>query len=354
MVKTKLGVIEGFYGKPYAQNDCLDLCKFLSDNKFDFYIYAPKNASFLRNKWQERLKKEDLDEQVILSSTLNDLNLHYGFGISPLNICKDYKNLLPKLIEKCVSLAKKTHPTFIALLFDDIKIEENEGMIQNIIIKDLYEKLLPFVKNIIVCPTFYSQDPILEKVFGKMPKNYFLNLKDGLNKDISFFYTGPKVLSKDITKDDLKEFQQHLGSNISIWDNYPVNDGQKICDKIYTKPFNGRSSLNNECFLHAINPMLECSLSKISICTLKDIYLGKSDKEIQEHQNSVLNKLFLGKAELVKPFFEILQNEGKSALTENKKAELLKILKAIDSKASLEMQLYLQDFYKFDKACLTS
>ncbi|WP_309220389.1 beta-N-acetylglucosaminidase domain-containing protein, partial [Acinetobacter soli] len=67
-------------------------------------------------------------------------------------------------------------------------------------------------------------------------------------------------MSKDITKDDLKEFQQHLGSNISIWDNYPVNDGQKICDKIYTKPFNGRSSLNNECFLHAINPMLECSL----------------------------------------------------------------------------------------------
>ena len=54
MVKTKLGVIEGFYGKPYAQNDRLDLCKFLSDNKFDFYIYAPKNASFLRNKWQER------------------------------------------------------------------------------------------------------------------------------------------------------------------------------------------------------------------------------------------------------------------------------------------------------------
>ncbi len=44
MKNTLLGIIEGFYGRPYKEEDRLDLCTFLKKQNLDFYLYDPKNA----------------------------------------------------------------------------------------------------------------------------------------------------------------------------------------------------------------------------------------------------------------------------------------------------------------------
>lgn len=354
MENTLLGVIEGFYGKPYKENDRLDLCTFLKRQNLDFYIYAPKNAAFLRRAWDKDLQNDDLNLLLNLSSHCHKLNLKFGLGISPLNICKNYQKLLPILIKKILYLVKNTQAQIICLLFDDIEISADEGKIQNLIIKEVYANLPIEVEKLIVCPSYYSEDPILEKVFGPKPKNYFQDLRADLKDSISFFYTGPQVLAKDITKSDVINAKKFLGKNLAIWDNYPVNDGKNICNKIYTRPINGRRNLEGSVVLHALNPMTECHLSKISISSLKATYMGLTDRQILNLQHEVIKELFKEQSENIKPYLTILQNSGLQALNEEQKLNLITCLKKINTPAATELLDFLAGVYKFDAACLTS
>ncbi len=354
MKNTLLGIIEGFYGRPYKEEDRLDLCTFLKKQNLDFYLYAPKNASCLRSAWDKNLTNDELYVLTKLSSHCHELNLKFGFGISPLHICKNYQKLLPVLVNKINYLAKKTKSQMICLLFDDIEIGKNEGKIQNLIIKEVYKNLPAEAEKLIVCPSYYSEDPILEKVFGPPPKNYFQDLRADLPDSISFFYTGPQVLAKDITMDNILHAQKFLGANLAVWDNYPVNDGKNICSKIYTRPLNGRRNLNGAVALHALNPMTECHLSKISISSLKATYEGLSASQIIALQNSVIKELFKEQSENIKPYLNILQDCGIQALNAEQKLKLQALLKKITTPASKEFLDFLAGAYQFDAACLTS
>ena len=354
MKNTLLGIIEGFYGKPYKEEDRLDLCTFLKKQKLDFYLYAPKNASYLRKAWVNNLTNNEINLLTTLSTHCHNLNLKFGFGISPLQICKNYQNLLPLLIKKISYLAKKTQAQIICLLFDDIEIDKNEGKIQNIIIKEVYKNLPSEVERLIVCPSYYSEDPILEKVFGPKPKNYFQDLRADLPDSISFFYTGPQVLAKDITPNNILHAQNFLGANIAIWDNYPVNDGKNICNKIYTKPLSGRRNLNGMVALHALNPMTECHLSKISISSLKATYANLPALQILTLQDTVIKELFKEQYNNIKPYLTILQDYGIQALSDEQRIRLQALLSKIKTPASIELLDFLAGIYKFDEACLTS
>ena len=354
MSKTLLGVIEGFYGRPY-QDDCrLDLCSFLKEQGLHFYIYAPKNASFLRRTWTEPLSSDEISQQKILSEHCRSCNLKYGFGISPLNICKDVAKLLPKLLDKTCHLVKETKAPLVALLFDDIKIAKNEGQIQNYIIKEMAKALPSCVEKLLVCPSYYSEDPILEKVFGSRPQSYFEELTDNIPSLISFFYTGPKVLSPNITPCDIKKAKAYLGEHLSIWDNYPVNDGKNICNKIYTAPFSGRTELDGSVELHAINPMTECHLSKMAIASLASIYSKEESALALKRKERILEELFLDKVADLKPYLQLLQNQGLQALSALDKEKLMSILKTLPTAGACELKLFLEGFYKFDPTCLTS
>ena len=56
----KAGVIEGFFGRPWAWPARLSGADFLRDCGYQFYIYAPKSDSFLRRRWREPLPAQTL------------------------------------------------------------------------------------------------------------------------------------------------------------------------------------------------------------------------------------------------------------------------------------------------------
>ena len=59
-METTLGVIEGFYGKPYLPQSRKTLISLLSKKDYSYYIYAPKNDDSLRKNWIRPFNKDEL------------------------------------------------------------------------------------------------------------------------------------------------------------------------------------------------------------------------------------------------------------------------------------------------------
>ena len=59
-METTLGVIEGFYGKPYLPQSRKTLISLLSKKDYSYYIYAPKNDDSLRKNWKRPFNEDEL------------------------------------------------------------------------------------------------------------------------------------------------------------------------------------------------------------------------------------------------------------------------------------------------------
>lgn len=359
-MNTDLGVIEGFYGRLYSKEQRNSLCDFLCDNGYSYYIYAPKNDKSLRTEWDREFTVSELENLKDISRNCQSRNLKFGVGISPLKLTENFEEKFKLLLDKLEVLTDEVNIGIIAILFDDIKLyTSSEGQMQNQIVKEVHRQFnLEKKKNIriIFCPTYYSFDPILEKLFGQRPLQYFSDLMSGLDKSIEVFWTGSRVLSKSITKEDIESINELLGRKVTIWDNYPVNDGKKISTFIYTKEFENRDNLNGTVLSHAVNPMLEANLSKIALSTLPLLYQNCTKQKIISKKEETIKSLFPEETEKFKEMLEILNNEGLLGLDENKRSELenlcLKYCCRYDS--CRELLDFLNGVYKFDEACLTS
>lgn len=356
IMKTTLGIIEGFYGRLYEKEQRDELMSFISDKGYSYYIYAPKSDKSLRREWQKPFDSAKTELLVHMSEMCTKLNLDFGVGISPLQITKEKDRLLNVLIDKIDWLLENTNTKIIAILFDDISLYTNEeGKKQNEIIKEVHSYLTK--KNstvrLIFCPTYYTFDPILDKVFGQRPVHYYEDIVKDLDKSIEIFWTGNRVLSKAITKDDIEKANTLWGRKVTLWDNYPVNDGKFISKHIYTRPFKNRSDLDGIVLSHAVNPMLECKLNEVALESLLSCYKGLDEDTIEKDRICRLKKLLPESYEKISDILDILNDEGIEALSDNMIDRLKKEISKDKTKASQEIIDFLNGVYKFDEACLT-
>ena len=56
-----LGIIEGFFGRPWSWKDRSDVVTMLGRAGYSFYHYAPKIDQFLRRNWTSRHPKTEED-----------------------------------------------------------------------------------------------------------------------------------------------------------------------------------------------------------------------------------------------------------------------------------------------------
>ncbi|MGN1280305.1 MAG: beta-N-acetylglucosaminidase domain-containing protein, partial [Succinivibrio sp.] len=310
-MNTSIGIIEGFYGTPYSQADRKDLFSFVSSCGYNYYIYAPKNDRSLRREWKTPFSDHEISFLKEMKCSCQQNGLEFGIGISPIDITQNMCSDLEILIDKIKVCTNEIGASIIAVLFDDIRLYTSyEGDNQKHIINTVCEHLSGNNIRVVFCPTYYSFDPILNKCFGDRPDSYFGDITDGLLPNIEVFWTGNKVLSKSITPEDVSRISSLLGRKVTIWDNYPVNDGKFICKHIYTKAFSQRNGLDSHILSHAVNPMLECHLGKVALCTLPAVYRGASAEEIELKRMSVLEDIFLDKTQLILPYLDILNDEG--------------------------------------------
>jgi hypothetical protein len=268
-----LGIVEGYYGRPWSWPDRERVVSTLAPHGYAFFLYAPKAATALRRRWREPMAPGELAPLAAFARHCRANGVRFGVGLSPHEFdgaprSPDWDRLASRL----AVLDAEVGLDDLALLFDDIRGDDPT-------LADRQAALVAFAAGrthatrLFACPSYYSDDPVLDRVFGARPAGYLERLGRLLDPAVGLFWTGEEVCSREIGAAHLREVAQRLGRAPVLWDNYPVNDGQRMSQALHLRGFTGRPADNAPLLrAHAINPALQPVLGCIPAITLARRY----------------------------------------------------------------------------------
>jgi hyaluronoglucosaminidase len=355
-VSTPLGVIEGFFGRPWSWSARESYAGFLAEHDYGFYIYAPKSDAILRRHWQSDWRPQEWDKLLRLRNVYRQAQVDFGVGLSPYELYRYPSAESRAALKRKIESLNRLEPDILCLLFDDMRGD----------LPDLAQRQVELVQTaadsttatgIVFCPTYYSFDPILEKVFGARPSGYWETLRRGLDAAVNIFWTGPKVCSDYYPEEHLKEVQVLLGRRPFLWDNYPVNDSAKLCQQLRLQAFStGHTHLDEHLAGHAVNPMNQPYLSQIPLSTLPQAYHAGKDYQVESAFVQACHQL-CGPA-LAQRLIEdrpLLQDTGLDNLSASQRLHLTSRYQSFAKHSYFARELldWLDGHYAFDPACLT-
>lgn len=267
-----VGVIEGFFGNTWSWDERASYADFLRELGFAFYIYTPKDDRYLRQDWRKPWPEETMAEASALARAYRDAGLSFGLGFSPFELHLDTRPGDNDALQAKVAQLNAVGPDILCIQFDDMR-GDAPGLAdqQMATIDDICGAST--ARRFIACPTYYSLDPALERVFGAMPENYLSDFGRLLDPAIDIFWTGPAVCSRDYPANHLVQVAELLRRKPFLWDNYPVNDSASMAPFLHLGPFRDRPAAMLDLIGgHAVNPMNQPWLSRIPIRTLSDSY----------------------------------------------------------------------------------
>jgi hyaluronoglucosaminidase len=269
---ARLGIIEGFFGKPWTWGERRAVVETLRPFGYNFYHYAPKADPFLRRRWQEPHPLVEANEIKNFARFCSGLGVSFGIGLSPYEAFNDFnidvRSAFVRRVEDLVSL----DITELGIFFDDMHVTLPDLAAKQIEIAHLARDTAPHLRMNIT-PSYYSDDPVLERVFGACPPNYLTDIGDGLDPAIDIYWTGEEVCAREISPGHLARIAATLKRKPLLWDNYPVNDGPRMSQFLHLRGFTGRPSTNAGLISgHAINPASQAILSCIPAITLAKSY----------------------------------------------------------------------------------
>lgn len=348
-----LGIIEGFYGRQWSWEQRRELVAKLPSWGYRDYVYAPKGDTQLRSHWRAPFPAAWREQVSAWASCCNAAGIRWGLGLSPAGVQAQFSGADRQQLESKLAEIAQLAPDILWVLFDDLPAGNPSLAANQIAVVDCVRQHLPDVA-LAVCPSYYSDDPILEEVFGAMPPGYFEALASGLPGDVDLLWTGPKVISHHYSEADMRRAEQLLGRKPLLWDNYPVNDGRKTSRFLNLQPFSGRpAGLANWTAGHYVNPMNQFHLSELVLSGLANVYREGEDYAAQRQFEAALAELPADLAALLRRDAERFQRQGLDALNDNDKSTLIEDYAAIDHPAAAEVRAWLNEEYRFDPACLT-
>ena len=273
--KFLAGVIEGFYGQPWSQAERFELFDWMAGWGLNAYLYAPKDDLKHRAVWRELYSASEAATLSEVIRACQQRNLCFIYALSPgLDIHYSNEadlNHLKNRFEQMLALGCQN----FALLFDDIPdrmtVEDNQRWgsfasaqchVTNAMFRWTRERCPD--ARFLFCPTPYC---------GRMAKcnyggeNYLPTIGRELLPEIDVFWTGPEIISREITVAHVQELQTILGRKPLIWDNLHANDydGRRF----YCGPYAGRPpELRNAVSGLLVNPNNEFSLNYVPLRTV--------------------------------------------------------------------------------------
>lgn len=267
-----LGVIEGYYGRPWSWDMREDQARFLGAHGYGFYIYAPKADAFLRRRWREDHPAAELDRLARMAAVCAEAGVGFGVGLSPYEAYRDFGAETKAALARKLAQLNEAGVTELALLFDDMKGDQPD-------LAEAQVRMAHFAaehstaRRLIICPTVYTDDPVLARVYGPTPPRYLEDLGQLLDPAIEVFWTGEEVCSREYSPGHLARVAGQLRRKPTLWDNYPVNDGPGMSPFLYLRAFTGRpAAIGDHLAAHAVNPCLQPTLFRIPALTLAASY----------------------------------------------------------------------------------
>jgi hyaluronoglucosaminidase len=274
---AELGIIEGYFGAPWSWEARTFVMRLLARHHYSFFIYAPKADGFLRRRWREPHPDAEMRELGAFAQACRAANVRFGVGLSPYEAYLSFDDATRAALGTKLAQFDALGVDDLAILFDDMK-----GDIADLAARQA--EMMHFVASrtkasrIIFCPTYYSDDPVLDRAFGKRPEKYLEQLGAALDPAINVFWTGEEVCSREYSVGHLSRIADQLRRKVFLWDNYPVNDGTRMTQHLHLRAFTGRpSSIGPWLAAHAVNPALQPVLSCIPALSLAASYAEGND-----------------------------------------------------------------------------
>ena len=268
----ELGLIEGFFGRPWSWDDRRGAVRFLGPRGYRFYLYAPKADAFLRRRWEEPRPEEEKVALAAFGDECRAAGMRFGIGLSPFELHLDPGRDWPEKLAAKLAEIDAIGADDLAILFDDMEGD----------VPDLAERQAEIVhfaagktraNRLIVCPSYYSDDPILDVAFGERPAFYLERLGRLLDPAIEILWTGEEVCAREYSPGHLDRVAGQLGRKPFLWDNYPVNDGERMSRHLHLRAFTGRpAAIGPHLAGHGINLASQPLLSRIPALTLLESY----------------------------------------------------------------------------------
>lgn len=269
--RPELGLIEGFYGRPWSWEERADTVAFLGDHGFSFYLYAPKPDAYLRKQWREDHPQEMADALAELGADCRRTGVRFGVGLSPYEIYSNFDEGARAALDRKLGFLDDLGVQDLAILFDDMRGDLPELAASQLEVVDRVAARTG-ADRLIVCPSYYTDDPVLDQIFGQRPDGYLEELGAGLDPEIEVFWTGPEVIARELSTGHLERVAESLDRRPFLWDNYPVNDGPRMCRFLHLRPFTGRAGIADRVSAHALNGALQPVLTRVPLLTLLESY----------------------------------------------------------------------------------
>lgn len=253
-----LGVIEGFYGRPWRHAERLDLIRFCGANGFNMWVHAPKDDPYHRQRWRDLYPDHGLQQFEELVATAARHGIEFVYALAPgLDVDSESESDVAAMQRKCAQLQSAGVSTF-HLLWDDLVRETAPTAEQQAQLTNRFAREIPQERPLVVCPMGYA---------GVDETPYRSTFAPLLERDIVLYWTGPEVVSGEITREQLDSATRAFdGHELLVWDNYPANDFSP--DVVFLGPLTGRDPRLN-CGIVA-NAMVQAVPSKLALATVAD------------------------------------------------------------------------------------
>ena len=263
-----LGIIEGYYGKPWDWAVRAETMVFLKPHGYGFFLYAPKLDHFLRERWHEDHPADEKAALTKFSAQCRNTGVRFGVGLSPFEIYRAFDDDARAKLAQKLAWLDEIGLDDLAILFDDMRGDlPHLAQTQSDIVH--FAGTHTKATRLIVCPSYYTDDPVLDRFFGARPANYLEDIGRLLDPKIEIFWTGEEVCAKEIDPAHLARVEGQLRRKPFLWDNYPVNDGARMSQYLHLRAFTGRPAANAaHISAHAVNPALQPVLTRIPMLTL--------------------------------------------------------------------------------------
>jgi hyaluronoglucosaminidase len=299
------GVVEGFFGPVWSMAHRRRLFEFGSARGMNTYVYAPKDDPYHRERWMEAYPEEQWQAllKIIRAAQKRHIDFVYGFhpGKALLFTAEQPLRVMLSKAQRFYDAGVRT----FAVLFDDIPSRLEHSADRRHFNNSLARAQGNWLAEIIarqpsawadvewwICPSFYTPDPLLTRVFGAFEPDFLENLAAYLPPNVPCCWTGPSVVSKKITLPHVRKIAKLVGRPLILWDNYPVND-LSMKDELHLGPLQHRDPhLPQAVYAYLNNPLVQEELSFVPLATCFDYAANPGAYNAEKSWNEIVTRNF--------------------------------------------------------------
>jgi hyaluronoglucosaminidase len=341
-----LGIIEGYFGRRWGWADRMAVVRTLALAGYSFFHYAPKGEELLRRNWRTPFDDAEAQQLADFAQLCRALGMHFGVGLTPFGCNAGFGEEDRAALKVKLSQLDAIGIDDLALLFDDM-----EGSFDALAERQAAIADFAFAHSAattrFLCPSYYSDDPVLDRVFGARPPRYLEDLGAALDPSVAIYWTGEEVCAREVSRGHLEEVADRLGRRPALWDNWPVNDGPRMSQHLHLRAFTGRTAEAGAMLTHhAVNPASQPHLGCIPALSLPQLYaLGPDYRYGAAFRDAAVALCGEALAAMLEADLLGLEDAGLDRMSAERKAKLVARYAAVDHPAAREVVDWLQGGY---------